>query len=364
MFEDSFLDLLRQYPDAVADKKLFAALAKDFFPGQQMQVNLILTTYALGIAEDIVKASTINNTFAFRFVKRLVEEYGVSRINADWAVSVWCVCYGKQLLNKPCDIQISKAKSGGAPAIKSESQGNGKQYNDLFLYASVSGGYGIRGFSGDSMRTLIFPNVYQGKPVTRIMANAFESCDVQEVVMTEGITVIEEGAFRNCKQLKQVIYPQTLREICDEAFFGCAELVTAALPGKLEQVGRYAFAGTALRQVVLPQNLLWLGEGAYQGCEKLSSLQLPKTLVEIPDRLMKGCTTIKKITLPDGIHTIGREAFSGCTQFMDMVVPEDVTTIGDDAFVGMNEKFTLLCYPKSAAEKYARNHNLPFQIVF
>ena len=39
MFEDSFLDMLRQYPNAVVEKKKFFGLMKDFFPGQQMQVD-------------------------------------------------------------------------------------------------------------------------------------------------------------------------------------------------------------------------------------------------------------------------------------------------------------------------------------
>ena len=117
MFEDDFSKMLRDYPAAVTDKKVFAGLMKDLFPGQQMQINLINTTYELGIANEIAGVAHINNAFAFRFVKRLVDEYGVSRLNADWAVSVWCVCYGQRLLHKPCDIQISRAKSGAAPAL-------------------------------------------------------------------------------------------------------------------------------------------------------------------------------------------------------------------------------------------------------
>ena len=133
-------------------------------------------------------------------MKRLVDEYGVSRINADWAVSIWCVCYGKQVLHKPCDIEISKAKTGAAPAIKDEQGTGGKQYNDLFRYKAVSDGYAISGFNGSNTRTLIFPNAYSGKPVTRVLAHAFEKCDVQEAVMTDGIKVIEEGAFSLSKE--------------------------------------------------------------------------------------------------------------------------------------------------------------------
>ena len=34
MFEDSFIGLLRQYPEAISDRKRFIALMKDFFPEQ------------------------------------------------------------------------------------------------------------------------------------------------------------------------------------------------------------------------------------------------------------------------------------------------------------------------------------------
>ena len=115
MFEDDFSKMLRDYPAAVTDKKVFAGLMKDLFPGQQMQINLMNTTYELGIANEIAGVAHINNAFAFRFVKRLVDEYGVSRLNADWAVSVWCVCYGQRLLHKPCDIQISRSGNSGRP---------------------------------------------------------------------------------------------------------------------------------------------------------------------------------------------------------------------------------------------------------
>lgn len=46
MFEDDFLKMLRDYPHAVLDKKVFAGFMKDLFPGQQMQVNLLSTAYS------------------------------------------------------------------------------------------------------------------------------------------------------------------------------------------------------------------------------------------------------------------------------------------------------------------------------
>lgn len=363
MFEDSFVHMLQQYPESVKDKKKFIGLMKDFFPEQQMKVNLISTAFELGIAEELNKTNHINNAFAFRFVKRLLDEYGVSRVNADWAISVWCVCYGKQALHKPCDIEISRAKSGSAPAIRDEKGSGGKQYNDLFRFRPVSDGYGISGFNGENMRTLILPNAYNGERVTRILAGVFENSDVQEAVMTDGISVIEEGAFKGCRNLKQVIFPGSLKEIGDAAFSGCSNLVTAALPRSIEQVGRYAFAGTALKQVDLPENLLWLGNGAYMDCSKLSSVRLPKHISELPPEVFKGCTSLKKMVLPESVMTIGGEAFAGCSALIDLIVPDSVAKVGENAFAGMNPTFSLICTQKSATEQYARSHNVPFQIV-
>ena len=47
MFEDDFSRMLRDYPNAVSDRRVFVGLMKDLFPGQQMQVNLMNTTQAV-----------------------------------------------------------------------------------------------------------------------------------------------------------------------------------------------------------------------------------------------------------------------------------------------------------------------------
>lgn len=363
MFEDSFFQLLQQYPGATADRKKFVGLTKDLFPEQQMQINLLVIAFDLGITEALKKTNRIDNAFAFRFVKRLQEEYGISRINADWAISVWCVCYGKKLLHKDCDFEISKASSGAAPAILDEQKTSGKAYNDLFQYRIISDGYGISGFLGDNARTLIFPNLYQGKPVTSILADAFNGCQVHEAVITDGIISIGKGAFKGCQNLKQIILPATLRIIDDNAFAECCNLTTVALPSKLEQIGRNAFAGTAIRQLTLPEGLLWLGEGAYMNCQKLSSVQLPEIMSELPASVFKGCSELKKMTLPDKVQTIGKETFAECSSLIDMIIPESVSVVGDNAFIGTSSDFRLICTQNSAAETYARKYNVPFQIV-
>lgn len=364
MFEDSFFDLLRQYPTAISDKKRFNGLMKDYFPGQQMQVNLLKSAYEIGIAEDILKTTQISNAFAFRFVKRLVEEYGISRMNADWAVSLWCVCYGQKILHKPCEIKIRQAKNGQGPAIKEErNAASSNRYSDLFQYVKNPDGYGVVGFTGNN-KTVIFSNMHNGLPVKRIMKRAFTESGIEEAVMTDGITLVEEDAFKGCTCLRQVIFAQTLKTIGDGAFEGCGQLMMAALPSKLEQIGKNAFSGSGIKTLSIPKSVHWLGDGAYSRCTKLDNITIPSNITSISNQLFQGCKTLKKIQLHDQIDSIGDKAFEGCEALESIEIPEGVQHIGEDAFKNCHPRLTILCHRLSVAEKYCRQNGLHFQIVF
>lgn len=363
MVEQDFTNLLRDYPDLITDKMKFTGLVKDMLPGQPLQVNLLLALYEIGIHNEIAGVSTITNAFAFRFVKQLVDERGVSRMNADWAVSVWCVCYGKNILRKPCEVKISAAKSGGQPSIVEE-RSDRKQYSDLFRYKKSQDGqgYAITGFDGDNKKTLIFPSSYKNNKVTAIAESAFSDSDIQEAVMTDGICVIEAKAFNGSMQLKQVIFADTLMVIGDAAFSGCCELHTAMLPKRVEQIGAYAFASTGLKNIIIPESVYWLGEGAYSFCLGITSITIPRYVEQICDRLFEGCSSLKKVILPENLISIGTKAFCGCEDLMVISIPDSVVEIGEGAFANTSDKFIMQCGAGTVAESYARRNKLKFQL--
>lgn len=213
MFEKDFESMLKQYGDAIDDKKKFTGLIKDYFPEQAKTINLMLMAYDVGIASQIQAAGKLNNAFAFRFVKQLTEDYGLSRVNADWVVSVWCVCYGKNVLHNDCEIKI---QSGNEPAIEEEKPENaGKKYGDLFKYRKSTQGEGLAvcGFSGDTSHTVIFQNENAGKPVIEVGAGIFSGKDIEEIIVTDGYQYIGHNAFEKNARLKQVVMPYTLLEI-------------------------------------------------------------------------------------------------------------------------------------------------------
>lgn len=361
MFEDKFIEMLQKYPDAVKDKKVFVGLLKDYFPEQQMQVNLISNLFAMGIVEDIQNATSISNAFAYRFVKALVDNYGVSRINADWAASVWCVCYGQKILYKPCDIKLGAMKPGAVPAIHN-GRAKEQQYNDLFQYVKTNAGYEVSGFTGNK-KTIIFQNQYQNQAVTAISDNAFTECEVEEVIMTEGYQKIGTRAFQGCEKLSQVIFSVTLKEIRSYAFQGCGKLTSIMLPHSLQIIGDYAFSSAGIRKIVIPSTVYWTGKGLLSYCEKLENIVLPDNIQELPDEMFCGCKKLCKLELPNSVMKIGNNAFQDCTNLDILTIPDSVISIGENVFKNVHDKFILQCSMGSYAEEYARSHKIKYQLV-
>ena len=280
--------MLTRHQASLEDRKKFTALVKDLFPDQAKNVNLLLMAYNMGIAQDIQSASYINNTFAFRYVKQLMDDFGMSRVNADWIVSVWCSCYGGKVLGKACDISIQKQGSG--PAIQGEQSSSGRSYGDLFTYEKSRRGKGlaVTGFRGDKNKTIIFQNRSGNTPVVEIADDSFSNSPTEEAILTEGIAYIGRNAFSGCNKLHQVVLPISIEEIEDSAFENCSSLKSISLPMALKTIGAGALKGTGLRTIEIPKSVFWLGDGLLADCQSMEHVTIPENIGNY--YVQKGCS--------------------------------------------------------------------------
>ena len=361
MFEQDFENMLRTQGAALDDKKRFTALVRDLFPAQARNVNLLLMAYSIGIAQDIQTASDIDNTFAFRYVKQLIDNYGMSRANADWVVSVWCSCYGAKVLGKRCEIEVHAT----GPAISNEENKPTGVYGDLFDYCKSQEGNGlaVTGFHGQNNAMLIFQNKAGNQPVLEVADDSFAESETREVIITDGIERIGNRAFAGCADLHQVILPGTIKELGDQSFAQCEKLTSLMLPESLERIGSEAFKGTGLKTIAIPKNVYWLGDGVFSECEKLDGVTIPENIKIIPDRMFEGCLAMKKISLHRNVEEIGERAFFGCELLDGIEIPDSVRHIGQDAFSGTSERFILQCSMGSYAESYARKNKIKYQLI-
>ena len=70
-------------------------------------------------------------------------------------------------------------------------------------------------------------------------------------------------AFADCKNLSEVLLPETLYEISGGAFINCKRLTDIKLPSKLEVVGQSAFTSTGLKKIIVPPSVTDIGYCAF-----------------------------------------------------------------------------------------------------
>ena len=86
--------------------------------------------------------------------------------------------------------------------------------------------------------------------------------------------------------------------------------------------------------VVLPDNLITIGDYAFYSCGRLTSVVIGDSVTYIGNYAFCGCRSLTEIIIPDRVTTIGDYAFSSCESLKSVVIGESVTTIRGGAFSG------------------------------
>ena len=83
---------------------------------------------------------------------------------------------------------------------------------------------------------------------------------------------------------------------------------------------------------VIPDSVTGIGDGAFSGCDSLTSINIPDSVTSIGWWAFSGCDSLTSINIPDSVTTIGNRAFSGCKSLKSINIPNNVTSIGYCAF--------------------------------
>ena len=234
----------------------------------------------------------------------------------------------------------------------------------------------------DSLRNINIPDT-----VTRIGRSAFEDCDsltsinippslttiedgtflcchsLRNINIPDTVTSIEDYAFSECNSLKNINIPNGVTRIGDSAFFNCNSLISITIPSSVIAIGMNPFCGCHANlkneskafiyehnilfnrdktviisyrakeaNYVIPDSVTGIGNGAFSGCDSLTSINIPDSVTSIGWWAFSGCDSLTSINIPDSVTTIGNRAFSGCKSLKSINIPNSVTSIGHCAF--------------------------------
>ena len=220
-----------------------------------------------------------------------------------------------------------------------------------------------------------------------IVKNNFVGCisgSCKNVVIPEGVTRVCENALNSYFDLETVKLPESLIEIGDRGFAKCPNLKSINIPESVKHIGAYAFENCKnLELVTAPQDDVIIGGGAFNNCEKLAdesgliivknilfdmlsndaeNIVIPRGVTSIGDKAFHNFNKIKTVIIPDSVSKIGEKAFLLCLSLETIKIPDSVALIGDKAF-GSCSVLTIECSAGSYAETYAKENKIKFEIV-
>ena len=123
--------------------------------------------------------------------------------------------------------------------------------------------------------------------------------------------------------------------IGNRAFNGCSRLTSLTLPASITEIRNYAFRGcSGLTSLILPAGITYIGEGTFYGCSGLTSLTIPTGVSIINEYAFFGCSSLTRLDLPSSIREIYHSAFMNCRNLTSLTIPSNVTSISSRAFSG------------------------------
>lgn len=154
-----------------------------------------------------------------------------------------------------------------------------------------------------------------------------------DVVIPDGITQIEDEAFKNCGTLTSLYIPDGVTAIGREAFKWCRNLADIRLPESLANIGRAAFAECEnLTAVIIPDRVNFIDNLTFFKCSRLSEIHLPESLKGIGVWAFLECAALTEITVPKEVVRIFDSAFEGCVMLQKVNILGEDTRFGSRVF--------------------------------
>lgn len=116
-----------------------------------------------------------------------------------------------------------------------------------YTYIEGKGTATVVGRADDELRSISIPGSITIGGTTYIVkavgTSAFQGCNLESLVIGEGVETIGKNAFRENWNIRSVVLPNSLRTIGEYAFFSCEyQLKKIEMPASLDSIGDYAFS--------------------------------------------------------------------------------------------------------------------------
>ncbi|MBQ9010328.1 MAG: leucine-rich repeat protein [Clostridia bacterium] len=217
--------------------------------------------------------------------------------------------------------------------------------------------------------TLNLRNVILPESVTELGYYAFVNSGITSITIPDSCRVIDEGVFSGCMNLKEFIVSPThpcLDAIDGKYLYSKDHTIFYCFPDGLTETMfvlepetktiRSAAFGSSLMEIRLPEGLEEIGQGVFFAT-KIKSLYIPGTVKSIGMQAFSFCHELETVGIGEGVEEITDRAFHGSKKLKGVSIPASVKQIDGLAFSD-TENVVIYTPEGSYAHTYAVQNQL------
>ena len=138
--------------------------------------------------------------------------------------------------------------------------------------------------------------------------------------------------------------------IGEGAFQYCSDLTSVNIPNSITSIEDWTFSFcNNLTSINIPNSVASIRNWAFMYCSKLTFINIPNSISSIGEGAFSYCKSLTSINIPNSVTFIGNWAFSKCERLTSINIPNSVTSIGKEAFYKC-DSLTSVNIPNSVTE--------------
>lgn len=181
-----------------------------------------------------------------------------------------------------------------------------------------------------------FPREFSGdvvieEGVNYIYGESFRLCSLKSIIIPGTVKTIGECAFIYCNELEEVIINEGTTIIENSSFYCCKKLKKLTLPNSIKQLMEYSFSETSIEILTIPENLKMIDKGVFESTT-IKELIIPETVKQIDSGAFDYCINLEKVTICEGVSCLYDFSFSHCVNLIHVDIPKSLTYVDNKAF--------------------------------
>ena len=163
---------------------------------------------------------------------------------------------------------------------------------------------------------------------------AFNGSSIRRMTIPENVKKIEQGAFKDCRNLEYIQFPEKGCSLNWSTLSGCISLKEAVLPSDMKIIPQeFMRECEKIESVSIPDSVVGIGKSAFSGCKNLKNFKMPEKLEAVYDYAFSGCESLKKIVFSKNLNRIGVRSFYHCNQLETVELQsKKISSIGHACF--------------------------------